>query len=194
MTKTREQWLTELGHKLEPWFADLDHALPAFRVSVGFPSTGRKSSRIGECWYAPNSADGHNELFIHPSLHDPIRIAGVVCHELCHAVLGPEAKHGPKFRALATELGLEGKMTATTEGDAFKHRIAPILAELGPYPGAELRAGNHSGPKKQTTRLIKCACPECGYTVRTTQKWLDVATPICPADETTMDVGNGEGE
>lgn len=34
--------------------------------------------------------------------------------------------------------------------------------------------------KKQGTRMIKCACGECGYTVRTTAKWLEVGPPCCP--------------
>lgn len=35
-------------------------------------------------------------------------------------------------------------------------------------------------PKKQTTRLKKCECRECGYTVRVTAKWLEVGAPHCP--------------
>ena len=39
--------------------------------------------------------------------------------------------------------------------------------------------------KKQTTRLIKVFCPDpgCGYTVRTTAKWLAVGTPTCVCGE-----------
>lgn len=33
---------------------------------------------------------------------------------------------------------------------------------------------------KQSTRLIKAYCDECGYTVRVTRKWIRVAFPICP--------------
>lgn len=185
---TREDWLMRLADAVRPWFEDFDHTIPPVRISIGFPSTGRNSKRIGECWHSDASADHHSEIFIHPAMSDPMRIAGVVVHELCHAVLGPEAKHGPVFRKLATALGLEGKMTATTESDAFKHRIAPILDELGPYPGATLNA-LASGRKKQSTRLIKCECPQCGYTVRTTNKWLDLAVPVCPVDESEMAVG-----
>jgi len=31
------------------------------------------------------------------------------------------------------------------------------------------------------TKLVKCACPRCGYTIRTTNKWIERAVPICPA-------------
>lgn len=37
-------------------------------------------------------------------------------------------------------------------------------------------------PKKQTTRMVKCECGECGYIARTSQKWLDeVGPPHCPS-------------
>lgn len=42
-------------------------------------------------------------------------------------------------------------------------------------------AGDESSrPKKQTTRLLKVECGQCGYTVRLTRKWLDVGPPGCP--------------
>lgn len=39
-----------------------------------------------------------------------------------------------------------------------------------------------SGPKKQSTRLIKATCTheECGYNVRVTSKWLEIGPPHCP--------------
>lgn len=37
--------------------------------------------------------------------------------------------------------------------------------------------------EKQGTRLLKCQCATCGYTVRVTRKWLGLAgPPICPTD------------
>ena len=80
-------------------------------------------------------------------------------------------------------------MTATQEGDAFKQSVEPILELLGPYPHAELNPGKRicapdespDGFKPQGTRLLKVMCPQCGYTVRVTQKWLvDVGPPLCP--------------
>lgn len=41
--------------------------------------------------------------------------------------------------------------------------------------------------EKQGTRLLKCRCASCGYTVRTTRKWLDLAgPPICPTDRVAL--------
>ena len=40
-----------------------------------------------------------------------------------------------------------------------------------------------AGPKPQGTRLLKCECAVCGYTARTTAKWLNgPGAPICPED------------
>jgi hypothetical protein len=80
---------------------------------------------------------------------------------------------------------LEGKLTATTEGEPFKREIAaPILKRLGKYPHSALTpGGDSSGPKKQSTRLLKVHCPACEYTARITQKWLDIAVPVCPNED-----------
>jgi hypothetical protein len=41
--------------------------------------------------------------------------------------------------------------------------------------------------KKQTTRLLKCECAECGYTARVTAKWIkDSGAPMCPTDQVLM--------
>lgn len=45
------------------------------------------------------------------------------------------------------------------------------------YPQPEVKTEE----KKQGTFLIKCLCGKCGYTVRTTARWLDqFGPPICP--------------
>ena len=45
--------------------------------------------------------------------------------------------------------------------------------------------------EKQGTRLLKCRCASCGYTVRTTRKWLDLAGP--PTGPTDRIVLTAEG-
>jgi hypothetical protein len=30
------------------------------------------------------------------------------------------------------------------------------------------------------SRLLKATCPDCGYTIRITKKWVDAAKPVCP--------------
>jgi hypothetical protein len=181
---TREQWLNAaIGH-YRPVFAGKGHPIPdKVRVSCAFPSvralSGTANHRIGECWSGQASADGTIEMMISPAIAEPLRVLDILAHELCHASVGNECGHKGPFRKLALAIGLEGKMTATHGGDAFKRHAQTIVDALGPYPHAALDA--RVGRKKQTTRMIKCECPECGYIARVAQKWLiDVGPPECP--------------
>jgi hypothetical protein len=82
------------------------------------------------------------------------------------------------FRGKATAIGLVGKMTATTVGEELLPKLTAIAERLGDYPHSVLKP---SGKEKvQTTRMLKLECPEDGYIVRTTAKWLDVGYPSCP--------------
>lgn len=184
----REAWLKAVARRLSPLFREWGHPLPFnIRMTCGFPSTrlliGQKNQRIGECWHAQSSKDSHVEIMISPVLDDPMKVAGVLAHELIHAACGPDVGHKGPFRKIAKKLGLEGRMTATTEGAAFKQMMQPILDDIGPYPHAALNAAKRvrSEYKKQGTRLIKAECSDCGYTVRVTRKWVDdVGVPHCP--------------
>jgi hypothetical protein len=51
-------------------------------------------------------------------------------------------------------------------------------------------------PKKQSTRMLKAECLECGYTIRLTKKWADVGLPSCPTDAAalTLDGSREHGE
>lgn len=55
-----------------------------------------------------------------------------------------------------------------------------VVAAPPPAPGDDEGAPDSSAPPKQTTRLLKASCSECGYTVRVTAKWLEVGPPHCP--------------
>lgn len=93
-------------------------------------------------------------------------------------------------------------MTATTPGDAFLATVASILAVAGPLPYARLDTGGETTrPKKQATRLLKCECKTCGYTVRAARKWLkEVGVPVCAIEghgamrHDPLDADEGAGE
>ena len=187
MFEHREAWLHGLITAVRPIFAKHGASIPNnIRASCGFPSlralNGLQNQRIGECWAETASKDGSFEILVSPTLADPMRVAGVLAHELIHATVGVEAGHRGPFKRLALAIGLAGKMPATTEGDAFKRVLEPILDDLGPYPHAELDARRRSsGPRKQGSRLQKAMCSLCNYTVRVTRKWVDdVGLPHCP--------------
>ncbi len=172
---TREEWLQRFVELSRKHFKAAGHPLPKrVRVSVGFPSKGIRSSTIGECWASSETKDNVCEIFIRPSLQDDAsRIADVLTHELCHAVLGHEAGHGKSFKLLATSLGLTGKMTATTAGEAWHAWADPILKALGRFPATALAGHLAGGKKKQTTRMIKLTCDGCGWACRTTRSHID---------------------
>jgi hypothetical protein len=74
-------------------------------------------------------------------------------------------------------------VTATSAGEELQQRIkAELLANLPQYPHAMLDMQLRP-VKKQSTRMLKAKCPECGYTIRTSQKWLEVGLPTCPCGE-----------
>ena len=109
-------------------------------------------------------------------------MAAILAHELAHAAVGNENHHNGVFRKCATGLGLIGPMKATRPGPAFEAIWKEIAAGVGPYPHAALGSamGLSSQPPKQGTRMVKVECPDCGYTVRTTRKWIDIGIPTCP--------------
>lgn len=180
-TKTREGWLNEIAAGMAPWFAELDSPLPRYRIAIGFPSTGKRGKRIGECWDGEASADGTFEILIRPDQHEAMEVAAILAHELVHAAVGLECGHRGAFRRVALQIGLEGKMASTIAGETFKQRVLPLLADAGPLPHAALGFGASSAPPKQKARLLKAECAECGYTVRVTRKWVEeVGAPHCP--------------
>jgi hypothetical protein len=183
---TREAWLSAFVEAVRPRFKEVGFPLPKnVRASIGFPSTGRRSKRIGECWSSESSADRHFEVFIHPGLQSGTsRVADIMTHELAH-VACPGDGHGKKFRKCATSLGLTGKMTATVAGPEWEAWAKPILAELGPLPGADLTGASSTAPKKQSTRLLKVECSDgCGVVLRASAKVAGmIVGAVCPGCE-----------
>ena len=170
----RESWLNRVAIGMAPLFEELYAPLPSrVRVAIGFTSRGAKGKAIGECWDNRCSGDAHFEIFIQPDLAHapdamPAQIAAVLAHELVHAAVGIPAGHGKPFKR-----------------DAFFAAVTPILTAAGPLPHARLDTDSETTrPKKQATRLLKCECETCGYTVRTARKWLETAgAPICPIED-----------
>lgn len=184
MYATREEWMNAYVTASRPTFEAAGFPLPAkMRVSVGFPSAGRKSRAIGECWSDTASADGHFEIFVHPTFQsDSAFMADILTHELCHTAT-PGAGHGKVFKKCALAVGLAGKMKSA----GFPNKVPPVWAQaildaLGPMPGANLTgAVSLTGPKKQKTNLVKAECSECGLIFRITAKWINECALQCPS-------------
>jgi len=197
--KTREGYLNSAALWMAPEFEALGAALPRFRVSIGFTSMGASKRVLAECWTDTASADRHHEIFISPSQAESERVLDILTHELVHAAVGIDKGHGPVFGQVARALGLEGPLPATFGGERFRQWIKPLLDELGPIPHGKLneslarRTDSQmdprltTRPKKQSTRLVKVACRQCGYVCRVTRKWIrDAGPPICPTHNQAM--------
>jgi len=180
---TREQWLNKLVSKLRPYFVKkTGQVIPKrVRVSCGWPSirgTACKNRRLAECWSDGNSSDDHYEIFISPVESDSIEVSDHLVHELVHTVVGTEHGHKAPFRKIALAIGLEGEMCSSTAGPELREHLQQLVEKIGSYPHASVTPNVKRN--KQSTRLLKCECPECGYVVRVTQKWIDVGLPTCP--------------
>lgn len=191
----REQWLNDFAGKLVPWFQQsADVVIPAgLRVGCGWPSSralSKKKKRIGECWSPECSASGVHEVFVSPFVADPIEVGEVLVHEIVHAIVGVQEKHGKAFGKLARKVGLEGKMTSTFASGELRVELEAIVGQLGAYPHASLES-KVTTVKKQGTRMLKMSCIACGYTVRAAKKWLDRGLPSCPCNGSKFEAEEG---
>lgn len=178
--ETREAWLNAFADAMRPKFASLGVPLPEkVRIAIAFTSGGTRGKSIGECWDSRASRDGSFEIMIRPDHEDAFKICETTLHELIHAAVGLECKHGGKFKAIATVLGFQAPVRSGGLHDEAKAAIMPTIEALGPMPHAALDFANRP-KKKQATAMIKCECETCGYVVRTTKKWLAVGLPHCP--------------
>lgn len=189
---SRESYLRAATNELRAHFEKLGLFLPEkIRFAVAFTSHGKKGKVAGECWHASASDDGHHEIIIRADFSDPAEVLGILAHELVHAALPPEAKHGKLFREAALKIGLEGQMRHAMPGAVLRERLNALAASLGPFPHARLNfdratvAGLMAAdrPKKQGTRMLKAECVGrgCGYTVRVAARWVtDCGPPHCP--------------
>jgi hypothetical protein len=187
--KTREEWLEAAMDHLIPMVETHTGPFQRPRVSCGFCV---QKNYTGITINSEICEDGVNQIFISPMLDaknpaDPTDgVLQVLLHELCHAALPEDTGHKKPFAKLAAAVGLEEPWTATTASAGLEPKLKEIATALGPYPHAriDIKAG-----KKQTTRMIKCECPDCGYVCRTTKQWIDSAgAPLCPCNETAMEV------
>ena len=184
--QNREAWLERVARIVErDLFKVKNIPCNPFKVSTGFPAGGSALKRIGECWFAEATKDGIAQVFINPTIENSSRAIDILIHEMIH-VAYPTAGHKGNFKKAALALGLTGKMTATTAGPELSEWILDVIEQVGEYPHAQILL---SSRKKQRTRMVKMECMECGYIVRTAQKWLDQSGPtICPCNNETMAV------
>lgn len=200
--KLREAWLVALVAKLAPEIeARAGLKMPAILISCGFPGGGkatRGAKAIGECW-TPATKDAPAHIFVSPEISDPYHVAYIVAHEMLHAALPIGTAHKRPFQVAAAKLGHVAPFTESPsrqdQAPDFYSWAVPLVDRLPTYPHVAL--GVPAGrPKKQSTRMLKAECGECGYTVRLARKWLDeVGAPQCPTHgQMTCETPEGEGD
>lgn len=192
----REDWLTRCAVIIdEELFRPSGYTVPRkIRYSVSLPSRNAMSksrTTIGQCWSASVSEDGHNEIFITPLMDDVRQVVATVIHEMVHAVVGLNEGHNKVFKRCALDVGLEGKMTATTLSDTTWKFIEESIARLGVYPHGKMTPV--SNKKKQTTRMVKVECLNgCDFHYRQSRKMMETAEAECPICSAAMGVKNAD--
>ncbi len=78
--------------------------------------------------------------------YDDDEIHQVLLHEVAHAMAGPRAGHGPRWKAVAADLGYEGKRL---HGGAIADELAPWIGQCP--------AGHVHYRYKRPTRVVSCA-------------------------------------
>lgn len=209
---SREAWMIAAVEALTPWYVEVGHEVPPVRVSIGWPGGRSDATVLGSCWAKESVKDGKAMIFVSPVQDDPVEVLETIAHELIHAI-NHAWGHGAEFKKVAKAIGIENGGVCKTnraESPALYAKLDTIAAALGTFPhsaiGTRTSAGTITGtfvdPKTgkrinprngkpvQGTRMLKVVCPEDGYTVRTTSRWLAVGNPSCPEGHEMVAVQN----
>lgn len=194
---TREAWLKAAVAAIRPLYKEAAVDLPKDIVALcGFPTSPKA---IGQCHYKENNVDAKLErqhIYVCPTQADPVRVLDILVHELVHAS-GCKG-HGKEFKAVATKLGLTGKMTATVAGPELETKLKAIAKTLGKYPHeAVKRPGRQKlgGKPSGWTRFRAVNEDELGgkYRVLISDKMVEAfGAPIAPDGQEMVPVFEGE--
>ncbi|WP_299050194.1 SprT family zinc-dependent metalloprotease [uncultured Nocardioides sp.] len=115
-----------------------EHGLTTWRVQVD-----RAKRRAGQCRYADQVITISAPL---TRLHDEAEVRETLLHEVAHALAGPRAGHGPRWRAIATRIGSTGERCLSSD--------APKVA--GAWVGT-CPAGHTTERHRRPTRVATCS-------------------------------------
>ncbi len=185
ITLTREQWLTEAIFKLShAIFTPAGYTIPQVRVSTGFTGSRSGFKAVGVHWKPAAAADNVGQIFISPLVSDSLEVLAILVHELVHATVGNEHGHGKVFKQCALKVGLTGKMTSTTASEPLKAMFKQL--EMSDYPHSKLNP--KLARKKQSTRMIKMICQDCGYIARASFSAIRThGSVLCPCNNQPME-------
>ena len=75
-----------------------------------------KNGHIGQCWARKSSEIDVNQIFVSPTLIDPVEVLDTLVHELVHDVGDSQNKHGKEFKKICIRMGLVGPMRSASAG------------------------------------------------------------------------------
>lgn len=176
---TREEWLVAGMKALAEWFRSQGVPVPTdYRVACSFPGGGSPRKRIGECWARSRSQAGINEVFVSPTIADPVDALNIGGHELLHAADDCKSGHKGDFNKFSRMVSYTGGKQSQAAGEALV-RIRALAVDLGPYPHKALVLVAKQA--KEGNGLHGCECG-CGNKVYSTAKKLEeYGFPVCPA-------------
>jgi hypothetical protein len=122
------------------------------------------------------------EIFISPLLSDPIRVLAALIHQLGFACVGKAEK--AKMKAYIQAVGLVGKPNEAGAGPELVEFLEKNMERFGPYPHSRICPDRIKKEQKASAgRFLKAECRGCGYTIRSTAKWLQRGLPVCVCGE-----------
>jgi hypothetical protein len=189
--------IEEANRVLAAAIAHYGLTVPADNIVVTIQTKGRRNA-VGWFWHgrwqsdAPKTKGESNLHEINMSaehLRDH-HMGELLLHELAHAENDHQGirdcagrRHNKKFKVMAERLGLTVEKSGSL-GFAFTDLGEPARNFLDGIKFKKevfelSRVGEGPKGSKPGSRLLKCECPDCGYVVRTTAKWLAIGTPTC---------------
>lgn len=174
----REQWLTTAADYLKATVVQpqLDKAnietRPDVKTAISIAAIARKNV-LGECWSTQASEDKQtNQIFITAHNNDSQKVLLVLLHELLHAYDDNESGHRGRFALMHKAVGFTGKTTGGEASEQLKETFLDMLDALGPIPHVKLDP-EKNGIKKQSARMLKLTCNDCGLVLRASRTQAD---------------------
>lgn len=180
----RETWLENAAKELIPLIEEKGFKMPdKVMYSCGFPKGSKEA--IGQCWGEVHTKDNTTHIFVCPTQSENVRVLDILLHEMIHAAVGTKEGHKGKFKQLAKDLGLAGKMTATyaEKGTELYDKLEAIGNKIGDYPHSQLerKAGEKRPPGGGWVKFVSKTEPN--YILRISPKSLEMGVPKDPWGE-----------
>lgn len=164
---TREEWMTKAINQIEQVvFKPIDLRMPEkWAVTCGW-CKGSSAKYVGVCVDPICSADGTTHIFIVPTEDDGLQVLRILAHEMVHAIVGIDEKHGGRFAEVCDQLQFTHPYTAAMPeiGTPVYAELQATLDALGPYP--HVRMVLKKKPKKESKWVRLFSSSDDEYTLR----------------------------